>query len=506
MTIPAPIVMLQGTGSSVGKSLLVTGLCRLFAQDGYRVAPFKAQNMSLNSAVTPDGLEIGRAQAVQAEAAGVEPSVEMNPVLLKPEGDRMSQVVAMGKVSGKLRSMDFPTRRERLWAIVTAALDTLRSRFDLVVVEGAGSPAEINLRAGDIVNMAVALHANAPVFLVGDIDRGGVFASLYGTLALIDERERRLVEGVIINKFRGDLALLTPGLRMFEEIAHKPVVGVLPYLTDVYVPEEDSPTMARVSEPGAASSVLDVAIIALPHIANFDEFDPLARRRGVRLRYVRRESEFGDPDLVIIPGSKTTIADLDALRHSGLERRVRGHLSSGRPLIGVCGGMQMMGAAIRDPDGVESDRPFAGGLGVLDVDTTFGAVKRTTRVSGAVSANAGLLDGAAGLPFAGYEIHLGVSASRGRARPALKSDGGGQPLGYIDERGLALGVYVHDLFKNDALADAILRNASEIRGRSVRHDAPEFSQDAEYDKLAAHLREHIDVGAIYRAMGLPAPE
>ena len=499
---PASVVMIQGTGSSVGKSFIVTGLCRLFAQDGYRVAPFKAQNMSLNSAVTPDGLEIGRAQAVQAEAAGVEPEVEMNPVLLKPEGNRTSQLVAMGKMRGKLQSMDFPTRKRRLWTMVTGALDTLRQRYDVIVVEGAGSPAEINLRSGDIVNMAVALHANAPVFLVGDIDKGGVFASLYGTVELIAERERRLVRGFIINKFRGDVELLKPGLGMIEDLTRIPVAGVLPYLTDVYVPEEDSPRMARVSDRGDAGGTLDIAIVALPHMANFDEFDPLARRDGVRLRYVRQASEFGRPDLVIIPGSKTTVADLDALRRSGLEESVRRHLADERPLVGVCGGMQMLGSSIHDPEGVESDRPLVNGLDILDIDTHFMDDKLTTRTRGTIVGDAGLLAGATGLPFAGYEIHVGVSDSRGRAVPVMKPEGGGAPVGFTDDTGRVLVTYVHDLFKNDAVVDRILSNAASMRGLAGQYDTDEFSQEEEYNKLAGRLRAHLDIGLMYREMGL----
>ena len=494
--------MIQGTGSSVGKSLMVTGLCRLFAQDGYRVAPFKAQNMSLNSAVTPDGLEIGRAQAVQADAAGVEPTVEMNPVLLKPESDMTSQLVAMGRMSGNIQAMDFLTRRERLWDIVTSALDALRQQYDVVVVEGAGSPAEINLRAGDIVNMAVALHADAPVFLVGDIDKGGVFASLYGTLALIDERERQLVKGFIINKFRGDVNLLTPGLKMIEDLTGVPVAGVVPYLTDVYVPEEDSPRMARVSDDDTGAGTLDVAIIALPHMANFDEFDPLARRSGVRLRYVRQASDFGNPDLVIIPGSKTTVADLDVLRKSGMEKKIREHLAHDRPLIGVCGGMQMLGVSIYDPDGVESPRPEVAGLGILDIDTRFVSDKLTARTRGVVVGDDGLLAGAAGLPFSGYEIHVGVSSSRGGAIPVMKPDHDGAPVGFTDVSGRVLGTYIHDLFKNDAVVDRILSNLSPTRESDLRHGSEEFSQDAEFDKLATHLRDNLDIGMIYRAMGL----
>ncbi len=501
-TRPARVVMIQGTGSSVGKSLIVTGLCRLFAQDGYRVAPFKAQNMSLNSAVTPDGLEIGRAQAVQAEAAGVEPEVEMNPVLLKPEGNSTSQLVAMGKMRGKLQSMDFLTRKKKLWTVVADSLDSLRQRYDIIVVEGAGSPAEINLRSSDIVNMAIALHARAPVFLVGDIDKGGVFASLYGTVELVSKEERELVKGFVINKFRGDVELLKPGLDMIEDLTDVPVAGVLPYLTDVYVPEEDSPRMARVSERDVLGGTIDIAILALPHMANFDEFDPLARRDGVRLRYVRQASELGRPDLVIIPGSKTTVDDLTALRQSGLEECVRRHLEDERPLIGVCGGMQMLGSSIHDPDGVESDQPVVNGLGILDLDTHFESDKTTTRTWGTIVGNAGLLEGAVGLDFAGYEIHVGVSGTRGDANPVMTPGDGGAPVGFMDDSGRVFGTYVHDLFKNDAVVDRILSNVASMRGLTGQYGAEEFSQEEEYDKLADYLRECLNMDLIYSSMGI----
>ena len=499
---PARIVMIQGTGSSVGKSFLVTGLCRLFAQDGYRVAPFKAQNMSLNSGVTPDGLEIGRAQVVQAEAAGVEPTVEMNPVLLKPEGDMTSQLVAMGKMAGHVQAYEFLKRREHLWAIITPALDTLRSLYDVVVVEGAGSPAEINLRDGDIVNMEVALYARAPVLIAGDIDKGGVFASLYGTHALIDDRERSLVRGFIINKFRGDVDVLTPGLDMIEDLTGVPVVGVLPYLTDVYVPEEDSPRQARTSSRSTETAQLDVAVIALPHMANFDEFDPLARRQGVRLRYVREVADFGSPDLLILPGSKTTVSDLDFVRDSGLEDRIRDHAALDRPVIGICGGLQMLGSTIYDPHAVESDQPAVDGMGLLDVDTHFAREKMTTRAHGKIGDAAGLLRGAAGMPFAGYEIHVGVSNSRGSAVPVMLPDSGADPVGFTDRSGRILGTYIHDLFKNEQLVDKLLSNVSSIRGKDQEHRSEEFSQDAEYDKLASYLRKHLDIGMVYRIMGL----
>ncbi len=496
------VVMLQGTGSSVGKSLLVTGFCRIFAQDGYRVAPFKAQNMSLNSGVTPDGLEIGRAQVVQAQAAGIEPSVEMNPALLKPESNATSQLISMGKMSGKMRARQFMTRRERLWGTITSSLDTLRSQFDIVVIEGAGSPAEINLRAGDIVNMEVALYAESPVFIIGDIDKGGVFASLYGTHALISDEERRLVKGFIINKFRGDVSLLEPGLAQIEELTGVGVLGVVPYLTDVYVPEEDSPREARVSGSESESGEVEVVVVALPYMANFDEFDPLARRSDVRLRYVREAEEFGNPDLVILPGSKVTIADMDYVRQSGIESRIRNHIWNGRALIGVCGGMQMLGRSIHDPDGIESDRRMAEGLGVLDIETRFIGEKLTTRTAGKIVGNEGLLAGARGMSVSGYEIHVGVTESDQGASSVMETADGGAVIGYADRTGRALGTYVHDLFKNEAFAERVVANVARMKGLDRPSESEPFSQEAEFDKLAAHLRKHLDMNRVYEAMGL----
>ncbi len=496
------VVMLQGTGSSVGKSLLVTGFCRVFAQDGYRVAPFKAQNMSRNSGVTPDGLEIGRAQVVQAEAAGIEPTVEMNPVLLKPEGNATSQLISMGKMNGTLQARDFLTRRELLWTTIKDSLDSLRRQYDIVVVEGAGSPAEINLRAGDIVNMAVALYADAPVFIIGDIDKGGVFASLYGTNALISEEERALVKGFIINKFRGDPSLLGDGLDQLKVLTGVDVIGVVPYLSDVYVPEEDSPREARRSFAEVAEDHVEIAVVALPRIANFDEFDTLALRSGVHLRYVRRASDFGEPDLVILPGSKLTVADLDFVRGSGIESKIREHVWNGRALIGICGGLQMLGNSIHDPEGIESDQPFADGLGILDIETAFAGDKLTTRTDAKILADRGLLAGARELKVSGYEIHVGMSDGPTGTSVAMESLNGGNAVGFLDSTGRVFGTYLHDLFKNDAFTQTVVTNLARMKGLAPSDEVEPFSQDAEFEKLAAHLRRHLDIGAVYRSMGL----
>ena len=504
--------MVQGTGSSVGKSVLVTALCRIFAQDGYHTAPFKSQNMSLNAGVTPDGREMGRAQIVQAEAARVAPIVEMNPILLKPEADNRSQLVVMGRPDGKLASEDYASRRTRLWSTVTSALDVLSSRFDVVVIEGAGSPAEINLRKGDIVNMEVALHLNAPVLLVGDIDRGGVFASLYGTVLLLSERERELVKGIVINKFRGDISLLIPGLPQLEELTGVPVLGVVPYFTDIYIPEEDAAREAQVTAPHHNHSrALDVVVVTLPHISNFDDFDPIARESGVNLRYARYPSQLGNPDLLIIPGTKTTVDDLADLRSTGFAQEIVRLANAGTSVIGVCGGFQMLGTTILDPDGLESTVAVSEGLGLVGVETRFTDNKQTSLIQGEVTAARGLLEGALGCRFEAYEIHMGETVPSDEdslpVTPALSvqrrsgraSDG---VIGYISEDGWILGTYTHGLFGNTELRRTILGNAARRKGGTLRFDEDSFSQSHEYDKLADHVRSSIDMSRIFEVMGL----
>ena len=357
----AKTLMIQGTASSAGKSLLVAALCRIFHQDGVRVAPFKAQNMALNSFVTREGHEMGRAQVVQAQAAGLEPHVDMNPILLKPEQDARSQVVVMGKPWAALAAGEYYRRKGELWSVVTAALDRLRERYDLVVIEGAGSPAEINLRESDIVNMAVARYARAPVLLVGDIDRGGVFAALVGTMVLLEEGERRLIKGFVINKFRGDVTLLHDGLTMLEERTGVPVLGVVPFIRDLQIAEEDSVALDGVSQAGdrgqgtgekgqGISDKVDIAVIRLPRISNFDDFDALALEEGVQVRFVDDPDRLGHPQAVILPGTKSTIADLLWLRRVGLARAICALAENGIPVVGICGGYQMLGRTISDPN------------------------------------------------------------------------------------------------------------------------------------------------------------
>ena len=499
--------MVQGTGSSVGKSLMATALCRIFRQDGYSVAPFKAQNMSLNSFVTPAGAEIGRSQAVQAEAAGVLPSTEMNPVLLKPEVDYRSQLVVMGRPVGHLESKNFNRRKDGLWDVVAGALDRLRDEFDVVVIEGAGSPAEINLRQGDIVNMEVALHASSPVLLVGDIDKGGVFASVYGTVMLLAPEERDLIKGVIINKFRGDVSILRPGLSQLEELTGVSVLGVVPYMRELYVPEEDSPSDHRVESRDA--SVLDVAVIGLPHIANFDDFDPIARETGVGLRYVRTRAELGRPDLLIVPGTKTTVSDLRALRESGLGDAIAVAAETAA-VVGICGGYQMLGQWIIDEEGVESRDGRVRGLGLLQVSTRFASRKQTHQVTGTVTAGDGLLEGAAGLELEGYEIHMGETSPEEPAYSdsapfeLMRRSGEDEVVadGFMGHGGWVVGTYVHGLFHNTDLRRSILARVAERKGAELTFTDDEFSQSAEYNRLAETVRDSLDMDELYRIVGL----
>ena len=497
--------MVQGTSSHAGKSVLATALCRIFAQDGLQVAPFKAQNMSLNSYATPDGGEIGRSQAVQAAAAMTAPRVEMNPVLLKPEGDSRSQVVVMGKPQAVASAREYYDLKPAMWEIVTSALDTLRSDYDVVVIEGAGSPAEVNLKQQDIVNMRVALHAGAPVLLVGDIDRGGVFAQLVGTMVLLEPEERALVKGLVINKFRGDPSLLTTGLDFLEERTGVPVAGVIPYFSDIHIPEEDSLGLHR--EPASDDRALvDVAVMRLPHIANFDDFDPLHHESGVRVRYVTRAEEFGAPDLVVIPGSKTTVADLDWLRARGLAERILAVRRSGRPVVGVCAGYQMLGVDLLDPDGVESPRAETRGLGLLTTSTTFMRDKATHQVRGRVAGDRGLLRGCLGAEVTAYEIHMGVTSHEGLSHPFNLESRSGRRVdladGALDDEGLTLGTYLHGIFHNRAVRRSILEYAAEQKGVTLPTGEGDVEPSAEYDKLAALVRGHLDMGLVYRVTGL----
>ena len=506
--MPGRVLMVQGTASHVGKSVLVSALCRIFRQDGYRVAPFKAQNMSNNSYVTPDGGEIGRAQAVQAQAAGVETQVEMNPILLKPETDQRSQVVLMGRPYTTAQTMDYYELKSHLWESVHTSLDILRDQYDIVVIEGAGSPAEINLKATEIVNMRVALYANAPVLLCGDIDRGGVFAALVGTLELLEPEEREAIKGFVINKFRGDINLLTDGLTWLEDRTGIPVTGVVKHYRDIHIPEEDSVALdlpVRVK----GNSVLDIAVIQVPHISNFDDFDPISMESGVTLRYVESPHDLGRPDLIILPGTKTTIPDLDWMDRQGLTQAVREAHSNGSALVGICGGYQMLGSEVRDPDGVESTQLQLPGLGLLPMTTIFSGSKETHRVTGKVSLDLGLLAGAKGLPVQGYEIHMGRTVVEGVGVPFAIDDRSDLAVtkdnaldGSLDSTGWVMGTYIHGLFHNTGLRQAMLQALARRKGVTLPSSDDVTSMDAEFDKLADWVRGSLNMDQIYQMSGL----
>lgn len=497
------VFMIQGTMSSVGKSLLVAALCRICQQDGWRVAPFKAQNMALNSFATRDGREVGRAQAMQAAAAGVDVTVEMNPVLLKPEADAQSQVVVLGRPWARLRARDYYQRKPELWQIVTSALDTLRQQYDLVIIEGAGSPAELNLKRGDIVNMAIAQYAAAPVLLAGDIDRGGIFAQLLGTLLLLEEHERRLVRGLVVNKFRGDASLFEEGITILEERGGVPVLGVVPFIRDLGIADEDSVALDTMQPTPAAPDGLTIAVIRLPHISNFDDFDPLRAEPGVTVRFVDQPADLRGADLLILPGTKTTVADLRWLHERGLAAELGARAQAGTPILGICGGYQMLGTAIYDPHGSESATLGLAGLGLLPVVTYFSHEKQTIRAQGQVIVNQGLFAGAGGQEWIGYEIHMGCTVLTEGAQPLLHitrrgeqsasaSDGATIAAGYV------AGTYMHGLFDNDALRHTLLANLAAHKGTTRARDPIPFDREAQYERLAAVVREHLNIARLYR--------
>jgi len=506
MSVLAPCLMLQGTASGVGKSVLATALCRWFARAGYRVAPFKSQNMALNASVTVDGGEIGRAQAAQAEAAGIEPTVDMNPILLKPETDHRSQVVVRGR---PLATVDFKTYRQMqstLLPIVEESLGRLRQSYELIVIEGAGSPAEINLRDGEIVNMCIARMADAVVLLVGDIDRGGVFASLLGTIELLDTEDRRRVGGFIINKFRGDASLLGTGCDVLTLRTGVPVLGVVPHFAEHLVPAEDSLDLDATAPP-IAPPVVDIAVVRLPRISNFDDFEPLAREPGVRVRFARTPAEVATADAVVLPGSKSTIADLQWLRESSVASAVCAAVGQGRTVIGICGGYQMLGNVIRDPEHVESRTDSAAGLGLLPVVTTFTRTKTTIRVQAHVTMTAGPFADVAGSDVTGYEIHTGRTDVQDAARPFVIVARQGSPVrefdGAIDVTGNVLGTYLHGLFTNDALRRAFLVHLAARKGEPPdgRWGAGEAAIDR-YDRLADIVAGAVDLNAVAKLVRL----
>ena len=487
----ARCIMVQGTMSGAGKSLLAAALCRIFRQDGWRAAPFKGQNMALNSYITRSGLEMGRAQVVQAQAAGIEPDVRMNPVLLKPSSDTGSQLIVLGEVRGQYEAASYFRMKRQLIPEVLGAYESLASEYDIIVIEGAGSPAEINLREADaFVNMGLAELVNAPVLLVGDIDRGGVFAQLYGTAALLEPRERRRIAGLVINKFRGDPALLEPGLAMLEEKAGIPVLGVIPY-THADIDDEDS-LSPRLSETQVHRAV-DIAVLRLPRISNFTDFSPLERHSALGVRYVDSAAALGKPDLVVLPGTKSTMEDLLWMRQNGLEAAVLKLAANGVPVLGVCGGYQMLGRNLSDPEGAERGGDLRG-MGLLPCDTVFFPRKTRTRVDASVTAE----------PFAGaeldcYEIHMGLTRRSGGVPFCRLADGqeDGTVLGNV------FGTYLHGLFDSGALTERLAAWLLARKGLSPADAAVEDQQsyrERQYDLLAEDVRAHLDMAAVYDAM------
>lgn len=562
----AKTIMIQGTMSGAGKSLLCAGLCRIFKQDGYKVAPFKSQNMALNSFITRDGLEMGRAQAVQAEAAGTEPAAEMNPILLKPVNDTGSQVIVNGEVLGNMGAREYFAYKKKLVPDIMRAFRKLDREYDIIVIEGAGSPAEINLKAEDIVNMGLAKLTDSPVLLVGDIDRGGVFAQLLGTIMLLEEEERARIKGLIINKFRGDKTILDPGIVMLEERAQIPVVGVAPYLP-VEIEEEDSLTErfsgkwtgnARMQirkeedsqtehfsgkEPGNVCGMIkkgtentwgqiEIAVILLPRISNFTDFMPLENREEIAFRYVRKTSELGRPDMILLPGTKNTMGDLLWMRQNGLEAAILRAAGEGAAVFGICGGYQMLGETLSDTLGIEAGGTVRG-MGLLPAETVFTEKKVRTRVTGEFSDMGGTLGCLRGVSFEGYEIHMGETKLTKKSALDGLAKMPGMDAGTADDmvteksasvglakitdtvtgrkcldgmsRGNVYGTYVHGIFDKDEVTAGMIRGLAKKKGLPAGQcggmDYRQF-KEKQYDLLAAGLREHLDLQAIRRIMGL----
>ena len=482
-------LLVCGTHSDAGKSVVTAGLCRWLRRRGVSVAPFKSQNMALNSVVTPGGAEIGRAQAMQAAAAGVEPEAVMNPVLIKPSGERRSQVIVMGTPWRDADARSYQAMKEELRPVVEEALADLRARHDVVICEGAGSPAEINLRAGDLANMGLARAASLPVLLVGDIDRGGVFASLFGTLALLERADQALVAGYVINKFRGDASILAPGLEDLRARTGRPVLGVLPFAEDLWMDAEDSLALeARAPEvaPHAGGDTLDVAVLRLRWMSNFTDLDALSAEPGVRVRFTRSPADVERADLVVIPGTKATVEDLTRLRAAGLDGALRARAAAGAPLLGICGGLQMLGSSIED--GVESRAGVVAGLGLLPVRTVFAAGKLLRRRAGRCES----LEGARSQT--GYEIRHGRVTRHG-GEPLLIADDG-EPDGCRD--GWTLGTAWHGALEDDALRRALLRAVAEARGRTFMAGSDSFAalRERRLDALGDLVEQHVDTATV----------
>ena len=500
----AKAIMVQGTMSNAGKSLIAAALCRIFRQDGYRVAPFKSQNMALNSFITKEGLEMGRAQVVQAQAAGVEPSVSMNPILLKPTGDSVSQVIVNGEVLGNFSAQEYFAMKQSLVPEIRKAYRRLAEDADIIVIEGAGSPAEINLKDHDIVNMGMARLAGAPVLLAGDIDRGGVFAQLYGTVMLLDEEERPYIKGLIINKFRGDRSILTPGLKQLEGLTGKPVFGVIPYLK-IDIDDEDS--LTERFEKREENGLIDIAVIRLPRISNFTDFNAFECFEEVSLRYVSVPEKLGNPDIILLPGTKNTIEDLLWMRQNGMEAKILKHAAAGKIVFGVCGGYQMLGETISDPEGMEH-KGTVRGMGLLPIHTIFQKEKTRTRVTGRFGKVEGILKSLAGVSVEGYEIHMGTSTITGNGsylseiENALKKTkpGTGQYKADGAQKENVYGSYVHGIFDAPEVAKQIVAAILQEKGydaEGVKAFQMKEYKEKQYDALADAVRNSLDMEKVY---------
>ena len=495
--------MILGSGSDVGKSIMVAGLCRIFRQEGIRVAPFKAQNMALNSFITPEGGEMGRAQVVQAQAAGLVPHVDMNPVLLKPSSEVGSQVIVQGRVYGNFSARDYYRLKPRLVKKVMESYRRLAQAYDLIVLEGAGSAVELNLKQNDLVNFAMAKKAGAAVLLVADIDRGGVFAATIGAFHLLTPSERRMLRGFIINKFRGDAALFEEGVTIIERRTKRPVLGVVPYAGDLVLPEEDSVALSRKRAAGAWGEAggLRIGVVRLPHISNYTDFDPVEQEPGVNLRYVDHRDELDGLDLLILPGTKNTISDLLYLKETGLFRRIQAYAEAGGRLAGICGGYQILGQEVRDPLGVEGEPRAEAGLQLLPVVTTLAGAKTTTQVEARAPGrrDCGVLSA--------YEIHMGVTETQGEGQPAFEiTSRNGQPQkvddGWVSPDRRVWGTYLHGLFDNDGLRRVFLQELRRTRpgmdttAPATSYENYEKFQEAQLDRLADLLRRHLDLAQI----------
>ena len=503
--------MVQGTASDVGKSLIVAALCRIFTDMGYRVAPFKSQNMALNSFATIEGHEIGRAQALQAMAAKISPTVDMNPILLKPTDSSQAQVIVHGKVYKNLSARDYYLEKSRLISVVEKSLNKLKKSFDMVIIEGAGSPAEINLKQQDIANMRIARMANAPVILVGDIDRGGVFASIVGTLDLLDEDERNRVKGIVINKFRGDVGLLKPGIDFLEERTAKKVLGIIPYISGLKIDSEDSlaldnkrsmgyDTGTNPSDSASHNGAIKIAVIRLPHISNFTDIDTFSHEPDVELRYVVPGAKIEDTDLLIIPGTKNTVADMQTLYEKGTVFEIRNLRRKGIPIIGLCGGYQMLGNLIEDEHGIESGLKAIEGIGLLDCTTSICQSKVTMQVEAVVSGTGEILGPVRGQKVAGYEIHMGTTRSANGAAEAFRIKKRGESAediadGCVSDDGLVFGTYIHGLFDNGNIRKSLLdflkaRRGFERNSADIDYDVYRQSQ---IDYLADTVAKNLDI-------------